>query len=973
MLMLLMLVACTEETAEVDNLTRGEQYVQVRMQVPGMTAAATRAADGVIESVTALAFDTNGNLLEVVSATNITTERFNLTVPNGTKNIHFLANYNGDLSAVQEEIDLTTLTTNDYKNLVYWGMTTYEGTTNTLSTTLYRNMAKITLAPDEEFPFEGELTIAGLTNPNNWGYLVPWKDGVYTDGRVPNEPDPLTLTPIGNDGAGYGTSLYVLEHDNPNTNDGLYVICRIGDAFYKVALTSNGIDPYKIKRNHEYIIYVSDVDDYQADEYRTAIGDNIKDDYDIAAGKKPINLKVKEVESVTFNASAQSIDVDGNLTVTMTVPEDGTVTALTISAPGFTIKQGETILGNDGSYTGSDLTITGNNTTYTFVPNTFGQGKEITFTASGTNLQETEQTISVDVNAAISASPTVNNPTLYYDQDNQTVTVNVTMPKGLSAISIGGAENFTVSQDGNAVPIDNDVYTYTRNDATATQIVQFVFTLDKSKYTSQKGDTSATFTFTDASTAVDKATSASPVYVSLKPTPEVTFLQSAETIYLNGNPNYLNVTMTVPNGGTLNTLKIDAEGFTINNTYPDSYTDEETRTGYITVQYTFTPTTTEATTITFTPTGTNIKLTPTIISVTVKESSMSVTPDAATINMDANPAVTSTTLTLTKPANMQNVKVSITDGNGVSANSLFNIRIDNNYDLGQNNDIFNDINSSNTSVQVALSVKDNTIPSGSYTVRFADSNNQSTYVDATITVQNTPSLQFEYTNNATLYMDSNPQLPVTITVPDGSTLTQLNITATGFTIKQGGTTLSETGSYTYSYTYTDGTSTTFTFVPTNIDATTITFTGTGTNLKDVDETIIVTVKATKPQETVIWTPEEGSTGIEFGGWKREILLTGIYTGGGSGLVEDYRDSFVDGATINIYFGPENEKTPSISLGTNSGLVFETTIDANDNILSYKFEASDFSEDNADKNIYGHGLHIIGVNVIVTKITIIPAP
>ena len=106
---------------------------------------------------------------------------------------------------------------------------------------------------------------------------------------------------------------------------------------------------------------------------------------------------------------------------------------------------------------------------------------------------------------------------------------------------------------------------------------------------------------------------------------------------------------------------------------------------------------------------------------------MSVTPEEATINMDANPAVTSTTLTLTKPANMQNVKVSITDVNGVSANSLFNIRIDNNYDLGQNNDIFNDINSSNTSVQVALSVKDNTIPSGSYTVRFADSNNQSTY------------------------------------------------------------------------------------------------------------------------------------------------------------------------------------------------------------------------------------------------------
>lgn len=621
MLMLLMLVACTEETAEVDNLTRGEQYVQVRMQVPGMTAAATRAADGVIESVTALAFDTNGSLLKVVSATNITTERFNLTVPNGTKNIHFLANYNGDLSAVQEESDLTTLTTNDYENLVYWGMTTYEGTTNTLSTTLYRNMAKITLAPDEEFPFEGELTIAGLTNPNNWGYLVPWKDGVYTDGRVPNEPDPLTLTPIGNDGAGYGTSLYVLEHDNPNTNDGLYVICRIGDAFYKVALTSNGIDPYKIKRNHEYIIYVSDVDDYQADEYRTAIGDNIKDDYDIAAGKKPINLKVKEVESVTFNESAQSIDVDGNLTVTMTVPEEGTVTALTISAPGFTIKQGETTLGADGSYIGNGLNIVGNsNVTYTFVPNTFGKGKEITFTASGTNLQETTKNIYVDVNAAISASSTVYNPTLYYDQDGQTVTVNVTMPKGLSAINIGGAENFTVSQDGNAMTIDNGLYTYTRNDATATpQEVQFVFTLDKSKYTSQQGNTSATFTFTDASTenAADKATSASVNNISLIPTPEVTFSQSAETIYRDGEP--LTVTMKVPEGSTLTNFAISAKGFTFDS-------PSGTYEGGTIITFTFTPNATGANqTITFTGTGTNLKDVNTTITVDVEETKPAVT------------------------------------------------------------------------------------------------------------------------------------------------------------------------------------------------------------------------------------------------------------------------------------------------------------------------------------------------------------
>lgn len=763
MLLMLFIVACTEETAEVDNLMRQEQYVTVRMNIPGMTTTATRAADGAITSVTVLSFNSSDQLLDVktvntINNVNANYGNFNLTVPNGTQTIHFLANlplnYSDEQTYVdflkekkgQSQVDvMTSLTTGDYQNLCYWGMaTTYDGNTDPLSVTLYRNMAKITLSPsiiDPEFNDafdETNLYIAGLDNPNLSGKLVPYNNGFYShyQGVAPDYmtiPDGVQIFDhtyeVTEEGVyGYGRSLYVFEHENSNYIDkGLFVICRIGDAFYKVALTSDGVNPYQIIRNHEYIIYVSDVDDYQTDEYRST-------EYYDTFNKTPINLEVKEVEQVVFNANATNINVNGNLTVTVNVPQESTVTALTISAPGFTIKQGETILGNDGSYTGSDLTITGNNTTYTFVPNTFGQGKEITFTASGTNLQETEQTISVNVTAAIYAG-IENNSTLYYDQDNQTVTVNVTMPKGLSAISIGGADNFTVTPPAQGT-FNNNVYT--RTDATTTQTVQFVFTLDKSKYTSQPGNTSATFTFSDASTESDKATSASPVYVNLIPTPEVTFSQSAQTIYLNGNPNYLNVTMTVPNGGTLNTLRIDAEGFTINNTYPDSYTDETTRTGYTTVQYTFTPTTIEATTITFTPTGTNIKVTPTIISVTVKESSMSVTPEEATINMDANPAVTSTTLTLTKPANMQNVKVSITDGNGESANSLFNIRIDNNYDLGQNNDIFNDINSSNTSVQVALSVKDNTIPSGSYTVRFADSNNQSTYVDATITVQNTP-------------------------------------------------------------------------------------------------------------------------------------------------------------------------------------------------------------------------------------------
>ena len=1002
MLMLLMLVACTEETAEVDNLTRGEQYVQVRMHVPGMTAAATRAADGEITSVTALSFNSSDQLLDVktvnpinnVNANNGYNGNFNLTVPNGTQTIHFLANlplnYSNEQTYVdflkakkgQSQVDvMTSLTTGDYQNLCYWGMaTTYDGNTDPLSVTLYRNMAKITLSPsiiDPEFNDafdETNLYIAGLDNPNLSGKLVPYNNGFYShyQGVAPNYttiPDGVQIFDhtyeVTEEGVyGYGRSLYVFEHENSNYIDkGLFVICRIGDAFYKVALTSDGVNPYQIIRNHEYIIYVSDVDDYQTDEYRST-------DYYDTFNKTPINLEVKEVEQVAFNANATNINVNGNLTVTVDVPQDGTVTALTISAPGFTIKQGETILGNDGSYTGSDLTITGNNTTYTFVPNTFGQGKEITFTASGTNLQETEQTISVNVTAAIYAG-IENNSTLYYDQDNQTVTVNVTMPKGLSAISIGGAENFMVTPPAQGT-FNNNVYT--RTEATTTQEVQFVFTLDKSKYTSQQGDTSATFTFSDARMVdeSDKATSASVNNISLIPTPEVTFSQSAETIYLNGNPNYLNVTMTIPNGGTLNTLKIDAEGFTINNTYPDSYTDETTRTGYTTVQYTFTPTTTEATTITFTPTGTNIKLTPTIISVTVKESSMSVTPEEATINMDANPAVTSTTLTLTKPANMQNVKVSITDVNGVSANSLFNIRIDNNYDLGQNNDIFNDINSSNTSVQVALSVKDNTIPSGSYTVRFADSNNQSTYVDATITVQNTPKLIYEYTNK-TLYLldstgESNPtSLDVMVTIPNGSTLNSLTIEAPGFIVKNEEQPLVSGGTYTDNTERAANSSVTYTFTPIADAADyTITFSSTDDDLIAYKE-IEVTVKNEK-------APAQGETQL----WEGEELRNSGQRIDLTDLIPNIANYYKEGNEIVVYI-KKNPASDENNQGQDKSTIkfittWEGTLKAEYECTSMEGETYSLEIDSTiETQIKQAGIRLLCNHVTITKISVIGTP
>ena len=156
MLLMIFIMACTEGVVEVNNLTRPGQYVSVRMNIPGMAATATRAADGVIESVTALSFNSEGTRLGVNSVSNIENLNadggyngtFNLSVPDGTTIIHFLANLpNGyNLKSVTKLSDLTTLTTDD-KNLTYWGVAEYTG--SSLFVDLYRNMAMIAISPPD--------------------------------------------------------------------------------------------------------------------------------------------------------------------------------------------------------------------------------------------------------------------------------------------------------------------------------------------------------------------------------------------------------------------------------------------------------------------------------------------------------------------------------------------------------------------------------------------------------------------------------------------------------------------------------------------------------------------------------------------------------------------------------------------------------------------------------------------------------
>lgn len=361
MLLMLFIVACTEETAEVDNLMRQEQYVTVRMNIPGMTATATRAADGVIESITALAFDDADKLLEIETITTVTNTNsnggfngtFNLTVPNGTTTIHFLANLPDDynltndykLTDVKKESDLTKLSIGDWQTLRYWGMATYDGSNSTLSTTLYRNLAKISIKPSETDPefnqfTQDQLKMTGFYMPNERGALIPNNNGAFDFDMNSNYCTIPQDVSSDNYQLWDFTSMYAFEHENTDSNP-TYIICKIGDYHYKVALADNEGNRYPIIRNHEYIIYVSDVDDYSHDDNYRA------DTYDKAFDKLPINLDVQQevIKTVELGISAATQALNYNdtsteqVTVTVTVPAG--VQQLTLEAPGFTIESGD--------------------------------------------------------------------------------------------------------------------------------------------------------------------------------------------------------------------------------------------------------------------------------------------------------------------------------------------------------------------------------------------------------------------------------------------------------------------------------------------------------------------------------------------------------------------------------------------------------------------------------------------------------
>lgn len=409
LMLMLLLVACTEETAEVETLSR--QQLMVDMQVSGMKATTRAGEEETINTVTALVFrnDVLTSVEKMVKLAN--SNNFVMNLPQSNDVIHFLANLPDDvvlptqMEGSQQSV-LTALYTEDEEELSYWGMATYYGG-NQLNVQLYRNMAMITIEPaveDAVFTQE-QLKIAGLVNANTRGMLVPYKDAFNFDLGNIGETDYLTLpdepNPTDDEAEkAYGNSVYVFEHlNNFNTLAGdLHVICEIDNFYYKVALADDNLTRYPIIRNHKYIIRIADVCDVTDDQRANSYSD--------ALTKLPIYVKVEDVDlslklmTTDLQYSATSTE---EVTLTVTIPPG--VNKLAITATGFTVSNGSSSWKkeSDGVFTTANASQQQNVNFKLTLNSDSQQTPTITVVGTGDYVNRIEKSIQINVSPRTNA------------------------------------------------------------------------------------------------------------------------------------------------------------------------------------------------------------------------------------------------------------------------------------------------------------------------------------------------------------------------------------------------------------------------------------------------------------------------------------------------------------------------------------------------------------------------------------------
>lgn len=275
----LALFACQDEI-EVEKAGKpGKTTLQVSVSIPEYRIA-TRAAsfENDLSDIWLLAFDRNGLFLERVQATELNSGEtdgvgngsFKAEVPEETGIIHVVANYDNwssfnDNAFLQK--DEKEVMPSLYGNkMVFWGRSEVSSSSS-LSVTLFRNQAKVTVQNDAS-----NFTVTGyaLGHISSTGTVVP-----FIPDMTPNPfiiQDDITTLPPGtlakksqSDADCNMDPKYMFE--NPNYfNDQSYIIIKGRldngpELYYKIQFLDINKKPYTIVRNFEYKVTVKSFSD----------------------------------------------------------------------------------------------------------------------------------------------------------------------------------------------------------------------------------------------------------------------------------------------------------------------------------------------------------------------------------------------------------------------------------------------------------------------------------------------------------------------------------------------------------------------------------------------------------------------------------------------------------------------------------------------------------------------------------------
>lgn len=274
-LLSLLLASCTDEDpVNASSAESNKTAFQFSVNMPDFQSVHTRAAidENAVNDLWLMTFDAQGLFMGRVHASLLTsnnngTGTFQADIPDNTKIIHLIANYDQWDSfserAAQQKDEREIIPSLTSSQLVFWGRQTISSPSDTPNVTLYRNLAKATV---ENTTTNFEVTGYTLCNYTNSGTVAPFNPDA--------SPTPFTLIdgkptlPRGSKSKTEQSAAdcnmepkYMFENEN-YSNDQAYIIIKgklagkTEELYYKIQLLDTDKKPYPIMRNYHYKVVI---------------------------------------------------------------------------------------------------------------------------------------------------------------------------------------------------------------------------------------------------------------------------------------------------------------------------------------------------------------------------------------------------------------------------------------------------------------------------------------------------------------------------------------------------------------------------------------------------------------------------------------------------------------------------------------------------------------------------------------------